>query len=53
MTISQIYTEVEEVLRKHNVTLTDAMIIGQHVVTNAQVGLVLATLQDGKVPNNK
>ena len=49
MEVEQIYTEVENILKKHNVTLSNAMIIGQHIVTNAQVGLVLATIEGEKV----
>jgi len=49
MTVKQLYTEVEKLLQQHNVTLTDAMLIGQHIVTNAQVGLVLASLDNLKM----
>jgi len=48
MTINQIYSEVDEVLKKHNVTLQDAMLIGNHISANAQIGIIMEMLKEEK-----
>jgi len=48
MKINQLYTELDKVMQEHKVTLQDAMLIGNHITANAQIGIIMEMLKDEK-----
>ena len=53
MEIDQLYTKVEELLKENGATLHDAITIGNHLIVNAQVGIVMEMINDGEAKTNK